>query len=201
MIKTCTGCIVDIETLSPIKTGNHAPVITEIAALPFTISGNIVQYTDPFSVLIDVPSQIAKGLHVSEDTLNWYRKVANRDPMTIINQSGVDLGDAVDNFLGWSRKVLDARAKVYAWGSDFDAPIIQKSYINYTGDTNLTDNFFPWRYANYRCARTAFYELTEELVKPSAKPHFAEKDVFIELEDLVLAWNYRRTNKLTLQKV
>lgn len=190
--------VVDIETLSPDKIKNGGVVITEIAARLFNIEDSVVTLGPLFSVIIDVPSQMAKGLNVNSETLQWHVK-QGKDMNSLLQQKGTDLAEAVDSFLAWSRKNLHKDARVYAWGSDFDLPLIHKSYVSYTGESNTGDSFYPWRYGNYRCARTMFNELTEETGIPSSKPHIAEKDVDIEIYDMVQAWNFRRQNKLVIK--
>lgn len=189
--------VVDIETLSPDKIRDGGVVITEIAARPFNIIDCNIELGDMFSIILDVPSQIAAGFRVDPDTLNWHAR-NGRNIEDLLNQKGVDLDEGICAFLAWSRKNLHKDVKVYAWGSDFDIPIIHKSYVAYTGETNTSDSLFPWRFGNYRCARTLFNELTEETGVPSKKPHVAAKDVDIEIFDIVQAWNFRRERKLIL---
>ena len=189
--------VVDIETLSPDKTKDGGVVITEIAARPFNINDCKVELGDLFSTILDVPSQTNAGLRVDPDTLKWHVK-NGRNIEDLLYQKGEDLAVGIDAFLAWARKNLHKDVKVYAWGSDFDLPIIHKSYVAYTKETNTSDSFYPWRFGNYRCARTLFNELTEETGLPSKKPHVAAKDVDIEIFDMVQAWNFRRDRKLIL---
>lgn len=198
-VKNWNYLVIDIETLSPDKAISGGVVITEIAARAFNIENNEVILGDLFSSILDVPSQLSAGLILSPDTVKWHEK-QGRSPEELLSQSGEDLADSVERFLKWCRLNLHKEVIVYAWGSDFDVPMIHKSYVTYTKDSNTSDSLFPWKYANYRCARTAFNELTEEQGQASKKPHVAAKDVDIEIQDLVTAWNFRRENKLTIKQ-
>lgn len=191
MFKQFTNAIVDIETLSPDSSTKEGVVITEISAMPFLFEGNKVIRGEKFEALLDVTTQIEKGLLFSTDTINWH--VGNgRHAQDILTQKGELLSEAVDRFLAWARLNLTKDARVYAWGSDFDLPIIHRSYVAFTGETNSSSSFFPWRYSHYRCARTLYYELSEEQLVPRKKKHIASLDVDEELKDMIDAWNYRR---------
>jgi hypothetical protein len=189
--------IIDIETLSPDKVTDGGVVITEIAARAFSIEGNHVIKKDLFTSVLDVKSQLAAGLRYDQETLNWHVN-QGRKIEELMTQQGEDLQVGVDRFVKWCTDTLEKKSHIYAWGSDFDVPMILKSYAAYTKKKDVSDNLFPWWYSNYRCARTLFNELTEEHGRASKKPHVAALDVDIELNDIVTAWNFRRTNKLII---
>jgi hypothetical protein len=188
MFQKYFGLVIDIETLSSDKIKNGGPVVTELAAVPFYCTENKIIHGEVYSTIINVPKQIEKGLHVDSDTVRWHAS-KGAQVADLLNQDGVDLAEAVDQFLAWARKYLNPKATVYAWGSDFDGPMLHRAYAAYTADTNTSDSFYPWRFGNYRCARTLFFELTQGKCKPSEKPHIAAKDVMVELQDIVFAWN------------
>jgi hypothetical protein len=194
------GLVLDIETLSADKIRNGGPVVTELAAVPFFCTENKLIHGEVYSSIINVPKQIEKGLHVDPDTVRWHISRGGQ-AADLLNQDGLDLAEAVDQFLAWARKNLNPKATVYAWGSDFDAPMLHRAYTAYTGNTNTSDSFYPWRFGNYRCARTLFYELTQGNYRPSEKPHTAAKDVIVELKDIVFAWNNVSKSEFELEIV
>lgn len=129
--------MIDFETLS---TNPNAAVLS-LGAVIFTIDGLT---GDEFYVNIDGGNCVDLGLHVSQSTVDWWKKQsqAARDALDIDKQT---LLESMTRFSNWVRQVNG----IYLWGNgaDFDNPILKSCYEALGAD-------IPFKPYNGRCYRT-----------------------------------------------
>lgn len=138
MLKNDHICV-DIETLST----NTNAVIVSIGAVRFSFDTDEVE---KFSVNINPQSSKELGLHISQDTLNFWKK-QNPAAISAWKDSPVSLKEALDSFdefLGDTKYT-----QMYANGIAFDYSILQSSYF-------AIGRKEPWKYYNLMDMRTIF---------------------------------------------
>jgi hypothetical protein len=133
---------VDLETLS---TRNNAVIVT-IAAVKFNF-GDDTQ--ESFSVNINPRDSKSFGLHISQDTVDWW-KTQPKEAVLAWQHSQIGLVEALDKF---NEFCGDSR-NIHFWsnGDWFDFPKLEESY-NVTGKKDE----IPFKYWNVHCMRTAYY--------------------------------------------
>lgn len=129
---------VDVETLS---TKPNAIIVT-IAAVKFNLNSDNIE---TFSVNINPRSSKNFGLHISQDTLDWWRK-QNPEAVNAWQHSQIGLEDGLDQFSAFCNT-----SDMLYWsnGTHFDFPILESSY-------DATNKKVPWKYWNVHELRTAY---------------------------------------------
>lgn len=128
--------MIDLETLS---TKPNAVIVT-LAAVKFSFDSD---ETETFCMNINPHESKALGLHISEDTLEWWK---GQDPAATkawmhSQHSLTDVLNAYDKF------ITDPNLFHWANGLSFDMPILDSSY-------DVLGRKAPWKYWNQMDART-----------------------------------------------
>lgn len=131
---------VDLETLS---TRSNAVIVT-IAAVKFNFSSDSVE---TFSVNVNPLESKALGLHISKDTLEWWR-VQKPEATKAWMNSRMGLSEALDEFDNFCGNAKDKN--FYSQGINFDFPILESSY-------EALGRKEPYRYWNLRDTRTIYW--------------------------------------------
>jgi exodeoxyribonuclease VIII len=133
LTKTCV--MVDTETLSTLPNA----VCLSIGAVKFNQDGIM----DRFMINIDPTESKKLGHHISQDTLDWWKK-QKPDVLKQSLQSAVLPLEAITKFTDWyGTKSLQTFSK----GSYFDFPIIEEYY-------RTVGMSPPWKYWDVKCYRT-----------------------------------------------
>jgi len=159
----------DIEVLSE----ETNAVIVSIACVKFSMK---TSYTESFCVNINPASSKALGLHISKDTLNWWKK-QKPEALKSWMHSRINLPDALDQFIEFCGTYKNTIH--WAQGIAFDFPILDSS-LKVCGKTP------PWKYWNVYDARTANYL---GAVNPFDEPrvgqyHSALDDCYTQIQNL-----------------
>lgn len=128
--------MVDLETL-----GRRAGCcILSIGATYFDAEG----IESEFYVVVNQTSCLNAGLHVDQDTMEWWEKQpeAARQVLEESKVAGMDLADALDLFGAFIKGT-----KVWGNGSDFDNAILYACYA-------AVGKEVPWKFWDSRCYRT-----------------------------------------------
>lgn len=131
---------IDIETLS---TQSNA-VIVSIAAVKFNFN---TEEIETFCVDINPKESKELGLHVSKDTLDWWRQQKPEVVKSWI-KSNTGISDALSQFLEFCPPSNTMR--YWCLGNNFDFPIMESSF-------RATNKVAPWKYYNLSDMRTAYY--------------------------------------------
>lgn len=131
---------IDLETLS---TRSNAVIVT-IAAVKFNFLGDDVE---KFSLNVNPREGKALGLHISKETVDWWRLQRPEATKAWMN-SQVGLGDALDQLDAFCGGKKDTH--YWSLGTNFDFPILESSY-------EVLDRKEPWKYWNIHDMRTAYY--------------------------------------------
>lgn len=125
----------DIETLSTKKNA----AILSIGAVKFNSTGII----DEFYVNIDPKSSHMAGLHISNDTVKWWKE-QKAEAYEALKKDRRSLEDALTAYTEWY-----GNKSVWTWGNgaEFDNVIIENAY----GALNRPT---PWKYWDSMCYRT-----------------------------------------------
>lgn len=157
---------VDIETLST----RPDAVILQIGAVAFHSTGP----EDVARWVCDVEWETSqRGRHVCADTLDWWRKQALNGK----RMPGGGWFSLAQNLLGFREFVLGhcvGEFSVWAWGSDFDFPILEHA----TRDLGA-DYAMPWKHWQQRDARTLCEVLG--IRRPRRATHDAVEDAADEV--------------------
>lgn len=129
----------DIETLSV----RPNSVIVSISAVKFNINSPEVE---TFEVNINPRASIDLGLHVDQDTLNWWK--TKPEAAKAWMNSDVSIYDALQQYVEFC--TYDDKIIHWCNGENFDFPILDSSMTA----TGLVP---PWKYYNLRDMRTAFW--------------------------------------------
>lgn len=143
-------CMIDIETMSH----RSNAVVLSIGAVKFSIDDGII---DEFSINVKPQGQKELGLHVSPETLEWWKK-QSPEAIAALKEGAVDLRTALETFVNWyGTKSLETWAKSCA----FDLVILENAIRAIYGDSSRP----PWKFWDMRCFRTvdAFYSYGEKL--------------------------------------
>jgi len=132
-----THTCIDLETLS---TQSDAVIVT-IAAVKFRFD---TDETEKFCVNVNPREGKELGLHISKDTLDWWR-LQNPEAVKAWQHSQIGLSDALDQFLEFvpSSKTM----KFYCQGTNFDFPVMESSF-------RVTGKREPWKFYNLVDIRT-----------------------------------------------
>lgn len=137
-----TSLMIDFETLS-----------TQPNAAVFCLGGVFFDSTgllgEGFETFIDIEEQLAKGRHVSSDTLRWWlgqSEVARRNMITGMAKA-VTISYFAKSFLSFIAAYPPKNLLVWSNGGDFDIPILS-SLLHDCGVSA------PWPFWNHRCHRT-----------------------------------------------
>lgn len=131
---------VDLETLS---TRSNAVIVT-IAAVKFNF---VNDKTDEFCVNINPLESKALGLHISKETLDWWR-VQKPEATKAWMNSQIGLSEALDEFDAFCGNAK--YTNFWSQGINFDFPIMESSY-------HALARKEPYKYWNLHDMRTAFY--------------------------------------------
>lgn len=134
-----TNICVDVETLST----RPDAVIVAIGAVKFNFNND---KTETFKVNINPRDGKRLGLHISKDTLDWWRK-QKPEAINAWQHSQIDLEDALAQFSAFCGEAN--YIKFWSNGTHFDYPILESSY-------NAIGKVAPWRYWNVHELRTAY---------------------------------------------
>lgn len=129
--------MVDIETLA---TRPNAAII-QIGGCKFDPESDLI--TEEFCINVTPQSSKAAGLFVDPDTIEWWKK-QDKEVIKSLQTDQVSLSDALREVWRWYKKEDDV---IWAWGSSFDAPILESAFI-------ACDMRQPWKYWKFQCART-----------------------------------------------
>ncbi len=136
--------MIDLETLS---TNVNALVLT-LGAIKFDRSGppRSLKRLDTFYRRIEIQSCIDKGLHISQETKDWW-DVQNKEARyeAFIHKDRLPLAQVLKEFSTWFK------GSKYIWshGATFDCVILEEAYKA----CNLE---VPWMFWNTRDTRTLF---------------------------------------------
>lgn len=125
----------DIETLSKSKNA----VILSIGACKF----NDKEIIDTFYINIDPKDSYRYGLHISHETLDWWKN-QRPEAYEALKKDRVPLAEALERYSEWY-----GPKSVWTWGNgaEFDNTIIESSYL-------AVDKQPPWKYYDSMCYRT-----------------------------------------------
>lgn len=131
---------VDIETLS---TRSNAVIVT-IAAIKFNFTSD---ETETFCVNVNPVHGKELGLHISKETLNWWRS-QKPEACKAWQTSPIGLAEALDSF----NEFCGSDKNTHYWSNsiNFDFPILESSYF-------VLNKEHSWRYWNLHDMRTAYY--------------------------------------------
>lgn len=132
--------MVDIETLS---TRANAVIVT-IAGVKFNLGSD---ETENFCVNINPREGRKLGLHISPETLTWWREQKPEATQAWMH-SQVGLTEALEQFSQFAG--TSETMKYWCNGTNFDYPIMDSSYTA----VGMTP---PWKWWNMCDARTAFF--------------------------------------------
>jgi DNA polymerase III epsilon subunit-like protein len=137
--KHLDGVMFDLETL-----GTHPGcVILSVGACRFNLDTKTIQ--DEFYVTIDIRDSLSKGLFIEKDTLDWWKK-QNPAALKGIMKDTKPLQEAMELCYDYFNKKKNEL--VWAWGSHFDAPILEAAM----GKAGISKT--PWKHWNVKDART-----------------------------------------------
>lgn len=141
--------MIDLETLSD----RSNAVVLSIGACKFTPEGEIV---DKFYQNVEPKGQTELGLHVSKDTIAWWKK---QDPAALqaLNEDRISLEEAWVRFRKWYG--TDS-LETWSRGASFDIVVLRNVMHAVQGDGAK----LPWNFWHERCQRTieAFYPMPDE---------------------------------------
>jgi hypothetical protein len=160
--------MLDLETLSNYSNA----VIVTVAAVKFSFDSD---ETETFCRNVNPRESKELGLHISQDTLQWWREqdpAATKAWMHSQNSLGETL-DAFDEFIG------DPNLTHWAYGACFDFPIMDSSY-------RALNRAAPWKFYKLLCARTI---ISLSKVDPRKEPrvgvyHNAVDDCLTQIANL-----------------
>jgi exodeoxyribonuclease VIII len=156
---------IDLETLDTSPTS----IVTEIAWAHFDPKRGTIQST-PLAFYPCPWTQLATGRSTSPDTIQWHLKQGS------LKRDGTD--DIITSLEHLRDAAKDIRF-VWAWGSDFDGPIIA-TLCQQAGMP------VPWKYHQLKDART-IWDVAFPDKRPEKRAHHAEDDVKDSIRDLVAA--------------
>jgi hypothetical protein len=166
--------MIDLETMS---TRANAAIVS-LGACKFTFETGI---TDEFLVNIDLKSCHDVGLHISKDTVEWWKK----QPKEAMNAWKIDPQPIqlalteLNNFIG-----NDSKQFCWCQGASFDFPILHSAY---------TACNIQWgtKYWNEMCSRTVFNLLgirNDKIRKNQTGNHTALADALSQTQTLIDAF-------------
>lgn len=136
--------MLDIETLDT----KPSAVITQIAAVPFNIYGEIAPPSPFYARISQLDDQMASGRTISASTVVWWLQANETARANLVDgtHSGWPLAHALSKM---SEHMHDAGAPPIVWGNGatFDNVILSNAYDTYGIPR-------PWSYKADRCART-----------------------------------------------
>jgi DNA polymerase III epsilon subunit-like protein len=129
--------MIDLETLS---TRSNASILS-IGATKFTLEDGVI---DKFYCNVDAQTCKNLGLHVSKDTLDWWKK-QNKEAIKALMVNKLPLDVALTNFTDWIGK-----GDIIVWGNgaSFDIVILESAF------EAIGISRYPWKYWNVMCYRT-----------------------------------------------
>jgi hypothetical protein len=159
--------MIDLETMS---TEPNA-VIVSIGAVKFSVEDGII---DKFYQTVDAHDGKKLGLHISQDTVRWW-KTQSAEARAAIAKDPMKLRPALEKFSRWYGTKT---CPTWGNGSDFDLVILKSSM-------SAVDMFPPWKFWDSRCYRTM--RAVFELDKPESKGvlHNALDDAVQQTEHLL----------------
>lgn len=143
LLRLPSEVMIDLETLSKRK---HA-VILVIAGVRFyreNINSSLKELSK-FYVRIDIDSCTKLGMHVCEDTKEWWDKQSPEVREEAFGKTRVSLKKALKKFSEW----FEGSEKIWGNGSGFDCSILAEAY-------DRCGMKAPWRYYHERDVRTIF---------------------------------------------
>jgi hypothetical protein len=170
-----TDIMLDLETLS---TRPHAVILT-IGAIRFkrgeVWDKNIdLDNLDVFYRRIHIKSCEQAGLHICEETKNWWNKQdVNMQYEALKNPDRVDLSQALREFKTWFG--ANSRTKIWGNGSGFDCSILGEAYKR----CGMTP---PWKFWMERDLRTIMdIAYVRSLDLPQSNKHHALFDCYRQI--------------------
>jgi len=130
---------VDLETLS---TRSNAVIVT-LAAVRFDLK---TDEQEIFCVNINPVEGKKLGLHISQDTLDWWMKQPP-EAVKAWQHSRIGITEALTQFNEWCGETKDTN--FWCNGTNFDFPVLESSY-------EVVDMKEPWRYFNLMDMRTIY---------------------------------------------
>jgi hypothetical protein len=159
-----------------IETAGTAPgcAILEIAAVPFTWGDFLPSMAEAYHVRVDILDSLAPGFTVDPGTAAWHRAQEARTGQALRpTLRGKPVWEAFSHLA--SHISHHAPAHVWAWGMDFERPILQHAFEKLRIP-------FPWHYTAGMDARTVW---NLAFTKPAPKrPHQALQDCHAQIRDL-----------------
>lgn len=130
-----TNCMIDLETLST----RYDAGILSIGAVKFDHQG----IQDKFYASVKLKSTVKHGLHISQDTLNWWAEQRG-DVINSIFENADTLDNTLESFSEWYGK---DSLETWGNGADFDIVIMSTAY-------ERVEKKVPWHYRKINCFRT-----------------------------------------------
>jgi len=145
--------VVDLETFSC----RPNAVIVSIGAVKFSLTEGL---KEEFFVNLDPKTSFDLGLHVSPDTINWW-KMQSKEAIESWSLNPVPVRDGMLSFLNFYGP--DRNTPIWGNGSSFDVSILE-STIHALEFPNLR-NKAPWNYWDIYCMKTLTNILGHRLEK------------------------------------
>lgn len=135
--------MLDLETFS---TRNHATILV-IAALKF--NRNDPQYPlenmEKFYAKVSVDSCKNVGMHIDDNTVNWWREQKEEVQKEIFGEPREDLKSVLIKFSKW----YGNSRNIWSHGATFDIPILSEAYVRCGMEA-------PWKFWVARDTRTLY---------------------------------------------
>lgn len=163
--------MLDLETLS---TRPNALILT-IGAIKFTRGGDMLpldQY-DTFYRRIDWEKCTGLGMHISRDTMDWWRvQDTNSKYEAFLNPDRVPIQTALSEFSAW----FGNDKPIWSNGSDFDCVVLGEAY-------EACQMTRPWKYTSIRDCRTIIdlARLNMNDIPKTDHPHHALYDCYRQI--------------------
>jgi hypothetical protein len=175
-----THIMVDLETLS---TDPNAHIVS-IGAVKFDRERGVYDtYYQPIispEINVHMQSHITDdGLHVSNDTIQWWMKQEAKARAVLTDPNAVPLRTALKGFITWaSDGVYIKNIRLWGNGASFDNVILASAY-------RVCSIEQPWMFWNDRCYRTIKNEYPNVIFTHTGIEHNALHDAMAQAEHLL----------------
>jgi len=140
-----TDVMVDLETLGTVP----GCVVLSIGAVAFNAQTG--ELGPEFYIVVNTDDCISQGLHINEDTMDWWEKQSEEARQVLIEAGDKDksipLARSLNEFNDYLYQVGLKQVKIWGNGADFDNAILACCY-------NALGRKVPWSPWNGRCYRT-----------------------------------------------
>lgn len=172
-----SNLMIDIETTSADIDSNVCPGILSIAAQTFSRNGTS---DSPYTFYRESSLQAIKaaGLHISESTMDWWKKRSIEMPSGDLSQN-----DLITEFLAYTTRIRSHIRFVWANGPQFDIAILRRHF-------KRMEYRWPFEYYEERDVRTVVSEFmlkTGKRLPASPDKHNALADVIHQIKAVVVS--------------